>query len=260
MTNYSNRRQTPRFGKINNQYLDKGDFVFRLARTAPASVASPPVQPKMPSDPSIAIWNAIKDSEKRSDFETFLKTYPASPMAPFAESRLEALQTTKTAAVTPPPKPQVELVPVEAAYVTTRNANVRAEPSVSADKVTTLPTGTEVYVPGRTKDGNWLLVERDGKNIGYVYAKLLQSKLAFEISKRNIKNEQSLAAERKKHELEIARKKAEAERIRKVEELVGEPNRKIARTEKFSSSSIERIDRSLIGRWKKGYLVISISK
>ena len=171
VTDDTGRSQTPQYGKLSDPLLNRGDFVFKLARAAP-TVATASPRPTA-SDPSMAIWNAIKDTEKASDFETFLKTYPDSPMAPFAKSRLEALRATQVVAVTPPPKPEVELVPVESTYVTTRNANVRAEPSVSAAKVTTLPTGTEVYVPGRTEDGNWLKVEKDGKAVGYVHKTLL---------------------------------------------------------------------------------------
>ena len=85
----------------------QGDFVFKLA---PATQA--PAQPSSThaTDPSMAVWNAIENSERVTDFETFLRTYPASPMAPFAKSRLEALEKTKVAAVILPSKPVVELV------------------------------------------------------------------------------------------------------------------------------------------------------
>ena len=43
----------------------------------------------------MAIWNAIKDSQQTGDYETFLETYPNSPMAPFAKRRLEAFSKTK---------------------------------------------------------------------------------------------------------------------------------------------------------------------
>ena len=162
----------------------QGDFVFKLERAA--LVARTPAKPVPPqaTDPSLAVWRAIQNSRQASDFETFLATYPDSPMTPFAKGRLEALQKTKVAAVTPPPKPKGALVPVEAAFVTTRNANVRAEPSVNAAKVITLPTGTEVYVPNKTADGRWLKVEQDGKFIGYIFANLLHDKVAYRETER----------------------------------------------------------------------------
>ncbi len=92
----------------------------------------------------------------------------------------------QVAAVPTRPKPEVSLEPVEAAYVAIKNANVRAEPTVSSAKVTRLATGTEVYVPGKTADGKWLRVERDGKGLGYIYAPLLQEKEAWEAAKREV--------------------------------------------------------------------------
>ena len=105
-------------------------------------------------------------------------------------------EETKTAAVAPPPKPALDLVPVEAAFITTRNANVRAEPSINAAKVATLPTGTEVYVPGQTKDGDWLRVERDGKALGYVYKTLLEDKASIEDARRKSEEQKKLTAGR----------------------------------------------------------------
>ena len=119
-------------------------------------------------------------------------------------------EETKTAAVAPPPKPALDLVPVEAAFITTRNANVRAEPSINAAKVTTLPKGTDVYVPGKTKDGDWLKVEKDGKALGYVYKTLMMDKAAREEAQR-------LAAEEQK-KLDEATLRVEAERERLEEE------------------------------------------
>src|SRR5207253_44409 len=51
VTNYSNRAQTPRWGKIRNPNLDKGDFVFVLPKTQgpPKAAAAPASPPPMPS-------------------------------------------------------------------------------------------------------------------------------------------------------------------------------------------------------------------
>ena len=74
-----------------------------------------------------------------------------------------------------PAPPTLELQPVEAVYVTVRTANVRAAATIESSKVATLPTGTEVYVPGRTVDGEWLKVERDGTSLGFIYAPSLST-------------------------------------------------------------------------------------
>ena len=51
---------------------------------------------------------------------------------------------------------------------------MRKQPSVQSAKVTTLKRGTQVHVAGKVKGGNWYLVERDDKPLGYVYGTLLR--------------------------------------------------------------------------------------
>ena len=83
----------------------QGDFVFKPAKPAPVTTSRTQPSPRRTTDPSMAIWNAIQNSRQASDFETFLKTYPNSPMAPFAKGRLEVLGQSKVAIVASPPKP-----------------------------------------------------------------------------------------------------------------------------------------------------------
>ena len=115
------------------------------------------------------------------DVTTVLVAYPDGKVPVRPEFIDDALEPSKwrTASVVIAPKPQIQLQPVEAAYVAVKNANVRAEPSVSSTKVATLKKGTDVYVPGSTLDGQWLRVELDGKPIGYVYAPLLEDKETY---------------------------------------------------------------------------------
>jgi uncharacterized caspase-like protein len=60
-----------------------GDFYFR-----------PPVQAPVAAEgyggQDVVVWNSIKDSIEPHDLETFLQVYPNSPLAPFAQSQLEA--------------------------------------------------------------------------------------------------------------------------------------------------------------------------
>ncbi len=42
VTNYSNRRQTPRYGKLNDPNFDRGDFVFQLTPSRPIHAPSKP--------------------------------------------------------------------------------------------------------------------------------------------------------------------------------------------------------------------------
>ena len=223
VTNYSHGSQTPRFGKIRNQYLDKGDFVFRLAaatstRTKAAKSNRVRLGITGALTPEDKFWNRIESSNNPAMFEAYLKRFPDGLYVAIALVKIEELKNKRVAANAPPPKPNVDLEPVEAEYVVIRHANVRAEPTVGAAKVKTLRTGTRVYVPGRTLDGRWLKVEQDGKAIGYVFAKLLQSKEEIEAAKQKAEEEQKLAEIRRQNELELARQRAEANRNRIEEE------------------------------------------
>lgn len=42
------------------------------------------------------VWAAIRDSTNRTDFETFLRLHPKSPLAPLAAARIEQLSNTQT--------------------------------------------------------------------------------------------------------------------------------------------------------------------
>ena len=52
--------------------------------------------------------------------------------------------------------------------------NVRAGPSTSTARITTLTTGTGVSVLETVQDGKWYRIARGGEELGYVYAPLLK--------------------------------------------------------------------------------------
>ena len=115
VTNYSNRAQTPRWGKIRNPNLDKGDFVFVMPKTTPPRVAT--VEPTPPRaapaagqvDPLFiewTYWDTIKNSNNPEDFKAYLKDYPQGRFAALA--RLRAGMTTPQ----PTPSPTLALRPL----------------------------------------------------------------------------------------------------------------------------------------------------
>lgn len=63
---------------------------------------------------------------------------------------------------------------IQAPYVTLKNSNVRAAPSMNGDKVGGLQPGTEFTAVGST--GDWILVGRQGVTVGYVHNTLVAPK------------------------------------------------------------------------------------
>ena len=59
----------------------------------------------------MAVWDAIKDSQDPKDFETFVETYPDSPLVRFALNRIMALRTARAAAAPSEPAPTVGTAP-----------------------------------------------------------------------------------------------------------------------------------------------------
>ena len=153
-----------------------GDFYFKPRQRGKPKIA-PPVTP-VASDRDALYWSSVKDSDEAGDFAEYLKQFPDGTFAGLAKRRLAALTLAP-----------VRLEPVERMFVTVRNANVRAAPRVASAKLATLASGTEVFVPGRTADGKWLRVERDGTSLGFIYAPLLKDKEAREAARKQAEEE-----------------------------------------------------------------------
>lgn len=70
-----------------------GDFFFELpepAEAQPEPVPPPFAGPRSTDD--VVVWSVIQWSVDAADFELFLRSYPNSPLAPFAQSRLAGLR------------------------------------------------------------------------------------------------------------------------------------------------------------------------
>ena len=85
-----NTPQTPRYSNIREAGHGGGDFLFVPTSTnLPASDTAATATTSSAID--MQVWAAIQQSTNPADFGTFLETYPASPMAPFARNRLKGL-------------------------------------------------------------------------------------------------------------------------------------------------------------------------
>ncbi len=170
-----NSDQTPDYSDIRRAGHDGGEFMFVPLNVNVAVTVETPAATAAPDASAfeLAFWNSIKDSDRPQDFQEYLKQFPEGVFAGLARSRMRAAEEKQTALVVPP-KPEIEIDPIEAVYVAVKNANVRAEPTVRSAKVATLQRGASVLVAGKVKGQNWYLVEQDGVALGFVRGDLLR--------------------------------------------------------------------------------------
>ncbi len=101
VTNLTEARQTPRYGKLRDKDYDLGDFVFALAAppppqtTTPTSATAPPTG--MTAD--MMFWQSMKDSTNSEDLQDYLDRFPNGQFTGLAKRRLATL--------TPPKKKSV---------------------------------------------------------------------------------------------------------------------------------------------------------
>ncbi len=125
ITNLTRSRQTPRYGKLLDKDLDRGDFVFRidgaavLAQAPP--IAEPPPPPAAAGGPTrssealmveMAFWDAIKNSTNPGDYKAYLEAYPQGRFAPLA--RVRAAGAAAPAATPPAAAPPTATPPAAA--------------------------------------------------------------------------------------------------------------------------------------------------
>jgi formylglycine-generating enzyme required for sulfatase activity len=88
MTNFTNNRQTPRYGKLNAYGYDRGDFVFQVGKPD-----APPITSETQSTNEAAhAWATIKDTKSSAEVEIFLRRYPEGFYSDLARKRLPELK------------------------------------------------------------------------------------------------------------------------------------------------------------------------
>jgi hypothetical protein len=97
MSDLTNNRQTPRYGKLNAYGYDRGDFVFQVGKSG----ATPPAATQATSEAEQA-WAAAQKTTSQAVLEDFVKRYGDSLYGTSARARLEELKRSQIAAVTPP--------------------------------------------------------------------------------------------------------------------------------------------------------------
>ena len=158
VTNLSQSRQTPRYGKLRDKDFDRGDFVFVLPSRAAQHTETGGGSAAM----ELAFWNAIKDSADAATFEAYLQQFPQGTFAPLAKLKVRELGGTQTAALSP-----ATSTPADTALVLARDANVRAQADRKAEKVGFLPAGTAIDPTETVRRGGetWHRVELPNKTV-----------------------------------------------------------------------------------------------
>jgi hypothetical protein len=95
ITNLTNNRQTPRYGKLNAYGYDRGDFVFQVGKPDVPSIAAPPTT-QFASEAERS-WAAANETTSTIVLEAFIRRYADSFYADLARARLEELKKSQVA-------------------------------------------------------------------------------------------------------------------------------------------------------------------
>ncbi|MBC8451789.1 MAG: SUMF1/EgtB/PvdO family nonheme iron enzyme, partial [Rhodospirillaceae bacterium] len=171
MSNYSNNKQTPRYGKLNHPDWDRGDFVFQLASVAPKRKVKGTGGGS--ADKETVFWQSIEASRRAADFKDYLARFPNGTFTGIAKRRIEELEQ-KTASLSPP---SFTVEGLDETLVALRSANVRELPTASSGKAGTLASGATIEVTGkiRFEGKDWYRVAYSGR-AAYVFGSLLGNK------------------------------------------------------------------------------------
>jgi hypothetical protein len=189
-----NAEQTPQYSDVRNAGHEGGEFLFvplgvNLVAGAEGTAGAGPAAGQPRSGAEELFWQSVNASDKAADYEAYLQSFPNGVFAPLARARLRQLSERKPAepprtaalsaapaATTPPPAAKAEkldLEPIDAMYVARRAGNIRAGPSVQAERLGGLTPGSRILVLGRLRGQPWYLVEYRGQGTAYVQVDLL---------------------------------------------------------------------------------------
>jgi hypothetical protein len=96
VSNYSQNRQTPRYGKLRDPNYDQGDFVFELPGGEGGALAGPESGETAPAAQEdaveLAFWDNVKDSDDPARLEAYLAKYPQGAFRELAQLRIGELK------------------------------------------------------------------------------------------------------------------------------------------------------------------------
>ena len=124
----------------------------------------------------LAFWDTVKDSGNADMLRAYIAQFPDGTYADLAMIMIAQIEGAEVVVLPddddPPPK-TFEVEATDITLVATENANVRAQPATSSERLTTIPAGAEVAVTGKVVGEDWYQVARADGGEGYVYGPLL---------------------------------------------------------------------------------------
>lgn len=109
ITNLTQGKQTPRYGKLRDKNFDLGDFIFATPQQASLRSAQA-IQPRgqtITADTSaldLAFWNAVKDSNDSGAYQAYINKFPNGTFRSIAQLRINGLSGSRTTTITPSPQ------------------------------------------------------------------------------------------------------------------------------------------------------------
>ena len=93
VTNLTQSRQTPRYGKLRDKDYDRGDFVFALPSSGARIVFNPGAKaPTRVQEAEIVFWQSVQDKGNPQMFEAYLERYPKGAFTALARANLGEIE------------------------------------------------------------------------------------------------------------------------------------------------------------------------
>lgn len=158
VTNYTERAQTPRYGKLRDPDFDRGDFVFLLPGRQPTATEDETAEETASSAAAAAVdiealmaetvlWTTVRTSEDPTVIEAYLEEYPSGRFAQSARTRIEELQAMiaeeEAATATLTVEDGGDKAKAEETDETSQEGDRMESPSDAGDAVGTPPVVTE---------------------------------------------------------------------------------------------------------------------
>lgn len=90
VTNLTESKQTPRYGKLRDKDFDRGDFVFQLANANPSGTVTRDTgrRDREALQSEALFWDSIKDAKEPEAFEAYLEQFPKGTFAGLARVKM----------------------------------------------------------------------------------------------------------------------------------------------------------------------------